>query len=169
MILVVGKKAWRTIAVIDNLVPRGLQPINQPGGTQGRRGFLAAEGEGCGARGRANQSNLVPLTDDLDRQVRLLVLQLSGGRAAVSMTNGRIPHPLEFFRSSASPAERSTTKPSAARRRRDGRQFRRQGEPDVLADQIQVALIGKAKLRQALAHLLDKNFRCGSACRQSHA
>src|SRR6516164_2864133 len=86
MILVVGKKVWRTVAVIDDLVPHGLQPINQPGGTQGRRGFLAAEGEGCGARGRANQSNLVPLTDDLDRQVRLLVLQLSGGRAAVSMT-----------------------------------------------------------------------------------
>ena len=74
MLFVVGKKARRTIAVIDDLVTRGLEPINNPGGTQSRGGFLAAERKGCGARRRADQGNLLRLTDDLNRQVRLPVL-----------------------------------------------------------------------------------------------
>src|SRR6516162_6829768 len=74
MLFVVGKKARRTIAVIDDLVTRGLEPINKPGGTQSRGGFLAAERKGCGARRRTDQGNLLRLTDDLDRQVRLPVL-----------------------------------------------------------------------------------------------
>src|SRR3984957_11426578 len=40
----------------------------------------------------------------------------------------------------------------------DGRQLRRQREAHVFANQIEVALIGEANLRKAVAHLLDQNF-----------
>jgi hypothetical protein len=54
-------------------------------------------------------------------------------------------------------------KESAARGRRDGSQLRRQSKPHILADQVQILLVRKTELRQALADLLDEHFRRGSS------
>src|SRR5262249_48565616 len=56
-------------------------------------------------------------------------------------------------------AGRPWTEKSAAWSGRDGGQFRRKREADVLADQVKIALVRETKLRQTLADLLDEHFR----------
>src|SRR5216683_6870310 len=77
------------VAQIADLVPRGSQAVDQPGSAQRGRGALVPGTERRGAGGRANQGNLLRLTDDLDRQrgapyfleCRLSVRAASPGRA----------------------------------------------------------------------------------------
>src|SRR5437867_434976 len=57
----------------------------------------------------------------------------------------------------------------AARRRGDSRQFRRQRKAHVFADQIQIALIREAELRQSFADLLHEDFRRRGPRGQAHA
>src|SRR5262249_48331808 len=56
-------------------------------------------------------------------------------------------------------AGRPWSKKSAAWSGRDGGQFRRKREADVLADQVEIALVRETKLRQTLADLLDEHLR----------
>ena len=56
-------------------------------------------------------------------------------------------------------AGRPWSEKSAAWSGRDGGQFRRKREADVLADQVEIALVRETKLRQTLADLLDEHFR----------
>jgi len=56
-----------------------------------------------------------------------------------------------------------------ARGRRDGRKLRRKRKAHILADQIEIALVGIPKFGEALADLLDQNFRSGSASSQAYA
>ena len=74
MLFIIGEEARGAIAVIDNLVTGGLKALDESRGTQGGGCFFTTEGKRGGAGRRANQGNLLRLTDDFDRQVRLLVL-----------------------------------------------------------------------------------------------
>src|SRR5262249_28347898 len=70
-----GKQAWCAVAHVRHFVADRLQAFHQSGRTQ-RRGRLFTAREECGgARWRADDGNLVRLTDDFDRQGSLLVLR----------------------------------------------------------------------------------------------
>ncbi len=58
------------VAEIGNLKSGGLQPVGDPGGAQCCGRALEPGAKGRGARGRAQQGNILRLTDDLDRQSR---------------------------------------------------------------------------------------------------
>jgi hypothetical protein len=60
--------------VVNDFVAGGLEPLDDTGGAQSPGRFFASEGKGGGAGRRAYQGNLLRLTDDFDRQGRLLVL-----------------------------------------------------------------------------------------------
>ena len=70
---VIRKVARRAIAEIDDFVANGLQPFDESGCAQGRGRLFAPWAETCGAGRRADEGNLVRLTDDFDRQSALLV------------------------------------------------------------------------------------------------
>jgi hypothetical protein len=81
MFVIVGKEPWRTVTVIDYLIARALQPLDQPRRSQRRGRFLAPRQKRGRTGWRANQGNLLRLTDDFDRQVLLLVLCVPAYRA----------------------------------------------------------------------------------------
>src|SRR6266446_9637315 len=66
--LVVREETGRTITVIRHLVTDGLEFFGDSRGAQSCGSLLAARGTSGGARRRANQGNLLRLTDDFDRQ-----------------------------------------------------------------------------------------------------
>src|SRR5260370_13707269 len=65
----VGKVAGGAIAVVRDFKAGGLQPIDQARGAQSGRRLLGSGHESCCTGGRANEGNLLRLTDDFDRQV----------------------------------------------------------------------------------------------------
>src|SRR5216683_5800402 len=69
MLFVVGKVAGGAIAVVRDFKAGGLQPIDQARGAQSGRRLLGSGHESCCTGGRANEGNLLRLTDDFDRQV----------------------------------------------------------------------------------------------------
>ena len=58
------------VAEIGNVKSGGLQPIRDSGGAQRCGRALMPGAQGRCARGRAQQGNILRLTDDLDRQSR---------------------------------------------------------------------------------------------------
>jgi hypothetical protein len=68
MLFIVRKEARRTITVIGDFVSGGLQFFDESCGAQGSGSFLDPRRKSRGARGCANQGNLLRLTDDFDRQ-----------------------------------------------------------------------------------------------------
>src|SRR3984885_14896909 len=68
MFVVIGKKALRTIAIVLNFKSCGFEAVNQSCGSECGRSFLAARLKSGGAGRRADQGNLLRLTDDFDRQ-----------------------------------------------------------------------------------------------------
>ena len=68
MFIVVGKKARRAIAIVDDFETGALQAVDESCGAERGRSFLGAGLKGGGAGGRADQGNLLRLTDDFDRQ-----------------------------------------------------------------------------------------------------
>ena len=137
MLFIVGKEAWGAVAVVHDFVTGGLEALDESGGAQGGRRFFASQGKGGGAGRRANQGNLLRLTDDFDRQgvTPCTEYRVSDCRADITVTGTEKIHRRRF----SGPARRPLAgnvdyKLLAARRRRDGRQFRRQGEAYILAD-----------------------------------
>src|SRR5260370_7159986 len=65
----VGKVAGGAIAVVRDFKAGGLQPIDQARGAQSGRRLLGSGHESCCTGGRANEGNLLRLTDDFDPQV----------------------------------------------------------------------------------------------------
>src|SRR5882672_1906824 len=55
----------------------------------------------------------------------------------------------------------------AARRRGDGRQFRRKREAHIFIDQIEITLVRETKFGEPLADLFDEDF--GSGCARGQA
>ena len=73
VIVVIGEETRRAIAEVSNFIADGLKFFDEAGGAKCCRRFFAPREEGGGAGRRANQGNLVRLTDDFDRQSALLL------------------------------------------------------------------------------------------------
>src|SRR5580704_19671417 len=164
MFIVVGKQSLRAVAVVVNFKSGSFQSVNQSRGAQRSWRFLASRLKSGGARWRADQGNLLRLTDDFDRQS----LAPCACVPAVRLRYGLRLAPVLQCRQQRLTAQ--SAKPEIAKRSADlpawsggdRRQFRRQRETHVLANQVEVALIRKANFREAIAHLLDENLgrRC---------
>jgi hypothetical protein len=72
-----------TIAMVGNLKPGGLQPLNNARGAQRSGRALVPGGESRSARRRPNQGNLLRLTDNLYGQRSLLSGQLTSETTAM--------------------------------------------------------------------------------------
>ena len=70
---IVSEKARGAIAKVGDLVTNGLEFFDEPCGAKSSRGFFSAGRESGSAGGRADESNLVRLTDDFDRLGTLLL------------------------------------------------------------------------------------------------
>src|SRR6266704_2863437 len=86
MLVVVREEAWSAIAEISDFIAGGQQLFGEPGRAQRRRSLVASRGKCRGTRGRANQGNLLRLTDDFDRQGLAPCLVFPVYRARLSMT-----------------------------------------------------------------------------------
>src|SRR5262249_48606130 len=77
---------------------------------------------------------------------------------------------LQLHRSKDRPLRnpRRPSKNLAARSGRDGCKLRRQRKANILANQIEIALIRKTVFGQALADLFDQSFGCGGAGSKSN-
>src|SRR5260370_41871343 len=84
--IVIGEEARSAVAVIHDFIAGGLQLFGEAGSAQRRRSLLTSCGKCRGARGRANQGNLLRLTDDFDRQVQAPCLVFRVSRARLPMT-----------------------------------------------------------------------------------
>ncbi len=72
MLFVVGKQAGRAIAIVRNFESGVLEFFDQTRGAQSGRSLFSTSQECRSAGTRANQGNLLRLTDDFDRQSHLL-------------------------------------------------------------------------------------------------
>src|SRR6266704_1570089 len=86
MLVVVREEAWSAIAEISDFIAGGQQLFGEPGRAQRRRSLLAPRGKCRGAGGRANQGNLLRLTDDFDRQGLAPYVVFPDYRATAPMT-----------------------------------------------------------------------------------
>jgi hypothetical protein len=84
--VVIREKARSAVAIVHDFKARGLQFFGEPGRAQRRGGLLAPGGKSRRARGRANQGNLLRLTDDFDRQGLAPYLVFPVYRVTVRMT-----------------------------------------------------------------------------------
>ena len=72
MFFVIGKQAGRTVAQIHDVVADILEFFDEPRSSQSSGSLFRAGQKGGRARTGANQGNLLRLTDNFDRQGRLL-------------------------------------------------------------------------------------------------
>ncbi len=135
-----SKSADGIITGIDDFEARFAEAIDESRGTKGGRGILAARSGGGSADRSTEQSDSVWLADNL-------------GRHSPAPRHKLCPRKLK----------QEWAWESISGQVANGRQLSREREADVFADEIEIALVGEAEMSQALADLLDKNFRGGSA------
>src|SRR5260370_32322536 len=83
--VIVRKEARSAVAMIHDLVAVCLQLCGEPSSAKCHRSLFAPRGECRGAGRRANQGNLLRLTDDFDRQGLAPYVVFPGYRARVPM------------------------------------------------------------------------------------